>query len=37
MDSSQRALQTNGKLSIKFRIYIRIFGRKLKIVQTNSK
>ena len=38
MDSSQQALQTNGKLFLfKFHIHFRITGRKQKNIQTNSK
>ena len=35
MDSSQQALQTNGKLFFKFRIRSRNFGQKTKNIQIN--
>ena len=36
MNSSQQALQTNGKFFLKFRIRFRIFGRNPKFFQKNS-
>ena len=36
MDSSQRTLQTNGKLFLQFRISYRIFDWKPNIFETNS-
>ena len=36
MDSSQRAVQNNGKLFFKFQNSFQIFGRKLENIQMKS-